>query len=43
MNDRVDHTIISRHISSKSMEDSEVISILSRMENVIHNIKEIAI
>ena len=42
VNDGVEHTIISRHISSKSMEVSEVTSTLPQMENVIHNIREIA-
>ena len=38
-----EHTIISRHIISKSIEVSEVINILPQMENVIHNIRGIAI
>ena len=40
---RVEHAIISRLISSKSMEVSEVVSILPQMENVIHDIRGIAI
>ena len=43
MNYGVEHTIISRHIGSKSMEVSEVVSILSQMKNVIHDIRGIAI
>ena len=43
INDGVEHAIISRHISSKSMEVSEVESILPQTENVIHDIKVIAI
>ena len=37
------HTVISRFISNKCMEVSEVESTLPRMENVIHDISEIAI
>ena len=43
INDRVEHAIVSRHISCKSMEVSEVVSILPQMENVIDNIRGIAI
>ena len=40
---RVENTIISRYISSKSMEVSEVVHILPQMENIIHKIRGIAI
>ena len=43
INDGIEHVIISRHISSKSMEVSEVASILPQMENVLHDIRGIAI
>ena len=43
INDGVEHAIISRHISSKSMVVLEVVSILPQMENVIHDIRGIAI
>ena len=43
INNGVEHAIISRHISSKSMEVLEVVSILPQMENVIHDFRGMAI
>ena len=43
INNGVEHAIISRHISSKSIEVAEVVSILPQMENAIHDIRGIAI
>ena len=43
INDGVEHTIVSRYISSKIIAVSEVVSILPQIENVIHDIRGIAI
>ena len=43
INDGVEHTIVSRYISSKNIAVSEVVSILPQIENVIHDIRGIAI
>ena len=43
INDGAEHAVISSNISSKSVEVSEVVNILPRMENIIHNMRVIAI